>query len=83
MTDKMSFTYTNPIVPDGYRCGVCGATGCKLWRKYATFLEHQSLFCAACAAKNQSTNHAHPVVSQRVRVSRTYEQSTGRTHISG
>jgi len=53
----MSFTYTNPIVPDGYRCGVCGAAGCKLWRRYQTFLEHQALYCAACAIKNQGRGY--------------------------
>jgi hypothetical protein len=31
------FSYTNPSVPEGYACSVCGATGCKLWRPYQTF----------------------------------------------
>lgn len=36
-----------------YKCGLCGATDCKLWREYQTFLEHQALYCAPCGAKAQ------------------------------
>jgi hypothetical protein len=34
-----------------YKCGVCGATGCKLWREY-NYLG-VNLQCAPCAAKSQ------------------------------
>lgn len=45
--------YASDTTPDGYRCGTCGATGCKLWREYQTFLEHQSLSCCDCAGASQ------------------------------
>ncbi len=45
--------YSKREVPPNYKCGKCGATGCKLWREYQTFLEHQTLLCANCAAKDQ------------------------------
>jgi hypothetical protein len=34
-----------------YKCGSCGAKGCKLWREYQSF--HVELRCAPCAAKEQ------------------------------
>lgn len=45
--------YASTTPPAGYRCTTCGAQGCKLWREYQTFLEHQSLACCDCAAKEQ------------------------------
>ncbi len=48
----MSFYQTGEI-PDNYECKDCGATGCKLWREYQTFLDHQVLRCVSCAEKNQ------------------------------
>lgn len=36
-----------------YVCDGCGASGCKLWRDYQTFLDHQKLKCARCAAQEQ------------------------------
>lgn len=64
MTEKTSETvpvvdpthpidYSKPETPPSYRCGACGATNCKLWREYQTFLNHQTLRCADCAAKSQ------------------------------
>jgi hypothetical protein len=49
-----AFSYSSGSVPAGYRCGTCGATGCKLWREYSTFLDHQTLECCDCAGKSQS-----------------------------
>lgn len=46
--------YSNPIPPDKYCCGECGAKGVKLWRDYNTFLEYQSLLCADCSEKEQN-----------------------------
>jgi len=43
--------YKENSVPEGYVCSVCGATGCKLWRQYQTFLIQ--LMRATCAGKNQ------------------------------
>lgn len=40
-----------PAIPAGYVCSTCGATGCRLWRLYQTFLEHQELTCFACTEK--------------------------------
>lgn len=50
-----AFTYTNPAIPAGYKCGTCGATGCKLWREYQTCADYQTLECCDCASKSQST----------------------------
>lgn len=36
-----------------YECSKCGASGCKLWREYNTFLSHQDLYCAPCAGKEE------------------------------
>ncbi len=48
-----AFKYAGRFTPGGYACGQCSRHGCKLWRRYQTVLEHQSLFCAECAGKNQ------------------------------
>jgi len=45
--------HTTSEIPHGYKCFKCGATGCKLWRNYQMFLEHQDLVCAKCAAEEQ------------------------------
>jgi hypothetical protein len=45
--------YSKNETPPNYKCGKCGATGCKLWRDYQTFLEHQSLLCVKCAGQEQ------------------------------
>ncbi len=50
----MTFSYTNSDVPPRYLCGTCGATGCKLWRKYQVALDYQELFCCVCAGKHQN-----------------------------
>lgn len=42
--------YASAATPTGYVCGTCGASGVKLWRLYQTFLSHQELACARCAA---------------------------------
>lgn len=36
-----------------YRCGACGAYGVRLWRKYQTVLDAQTLLCRACAETEQ------------------------------
>lgn len=46
----MSVTAKNAIV---YRCSLCKAAYCKLWREYSTFLNHQRLYCVVCALKDQ------------------------------
>lgn len=53
MTNFGKVDYKSTETPPGYVCSGCGATGCKLWRDYQTFLEHQHLLCAPCAAKEQ------------------------------
>lgn len=50
---KHPVDYSKGETPPNYKCGKCGATRCKLWREYQTFLEHQSLRCAKCAAKDE------------------------------
>lgn len=36
-----------------YRCDICGARNCKLWRLYNTFLCYQRLYCVCCAGADQ------------------------------
>lgn len=50
--------YNKVEVPPSYYCRHCGATNCKLWRDYQTFLENQTLLCAKCAAKEQGKDIA-------------------------
>lgn len=45
--------YAATSTPGGYVCGSCGTSGVKLWRKYQTVLDAQSLFCGPCAVKDQ------------------------------
>lgn len=52
--------YGKPGAPPGYHCGKCGARGVKLWRDYQTFLDHQSLLCAACACAEQGKTEVVP-----------------------
>lgn len=49
----MPFSYANAQTPQGYQCGMCGASCVRLYRKYQTFLDHQKLFCRACALADQ------------------------------
>lgn len=41
------------VTPAEYKCGKCGAIGCKLWRDYGERLVVTSLLCASCAAESQ------------------------------
>ena len=45
--------YSKAETPPNYVCHNCGASGCKLWREYNTFLDSQKLRCARCAAAEQ------------------------------
>jgi len=36
-----------------YKCGICGAIGVKLWRKYQTTLDNQTLACLSCSENEQ------------------------------
>ncbi len=36
-----------------YRCSMCAAENCKLWRQSNVILSHCALLCATCAAKDQ------------------------------
>lgn len=45
--------YASNKIPDDYVCGGCGASNCKLWRQYNTFLDRLNLLCATCAGKDQ------------------------------
>lgn len=47
---RKTVDYSKPETPKDYKCGGCGATGCKLWREYSTF--SPALACAPCAAKS-------------------------------
>ena len=43
--------YKSGEIPESYVCGVCGASGCKLWREYQTPMSQQRLYCGPCAIK--------------------------------
>ncbi len=45
--------YKSTNTPDNYCCSKCSLKNHKLWRLYSTFLEHQQLFCADCAEKEE------------------------------
>lgn len=45
--------YSRAVTPSNYVCHGCRASGCKLWRRYQTFLSHQTLLCANCTARDQ------------------------------
>jgi hypothetical protein len=47
------FSYASNTTPPDYVCTRCKASGCKLWRLYQTFLDHQKLFCLPCAEADQ------------------------------
>jgi hypothetical protein len=49
MTKRASFCYADGKAPDWYRCGVCGAHGCKLWREYNRPTDYLTLRCLSCA----------------------------------
>ncbi len=70
--------YASAEVPVLYRCGGCGASGVKLWREYQTFLENQSLRCAACACVEQTRDGKKYSVEQTasggVRVTTSYDE---------
>lgn len=48
--------YSSKETPPSYKCGGCGAGGCKLWRDYQCSLDYQTLLCAKCAAEEQKKN---------------------------
>jgi hypothetical protein len=45
--------YKSTKTPEKYKCDECKAVGVKLWRRYQTVLDHQSLKCAECACMDQ------------------------------
>lgn len=45
--------YATTKTPRRYRCGTCGAKGCKLWREYNTMACYTELVCCDCAGKSQ------------------------------
>lgn len=57
--ERCKGTGTEPAEPDNlipYVCGKCKEGGVKLWREYNTFLDHQTLLCAICAAVTEDKN---------------------------
>jgi len=51
------FNYSDRLVPVGYRCSSCGATGVKLWRQYNTFACFIELLCVDCAREDQGVDY--------------------------
>lgn len=72
-----AFRYADAGAPTQYHCGQCGVLGVKLWRKYQTFLDHQSLLCASCACAEQSRDGKSYTIEQsyvgNVSVTRHYD----------
>ena len=44
----MEIDYSKSETPQDYKCGECGATGCKLWRSFGNWVSPE-LLCAKCA----------------------------------
>lgn len=63
--------YSSTTPPDGYRCTTCGRSGCKLWREYNTFLDHQTFECCDCAGKSQKKDVSG--IDDRGRIESLYE----------
>lgn len=47
--------YSKNETPDDYKCGKCGATGCKLWTEN-DLMTKNLLLCAKCATSEQNEN---------------------------
>lgn len=57
VTEELSMwrcNYDSDNTPPDYKCSICGRTGCKLWRDYNTFLNHQTFECSDCVLKSQN-----------------------------
>ena len=48
---KKPFKYASGETPETYKCQICGATHVKLWRKYQTFVDDNTLVCASCLSR--------------------------------
>ena len=53
MTKAEAFSYASGKIPASYRCSICGATQCKLWRQYQTMAESVKLLCLPCGELDQ------------------------------
>lgn len=65
MKSMASVNYSGSAIPEGYVCINCGASGCRLWRQYSTFLEHIDLLCRECATAEQAEALAE-LASERI-----------------
>ena len=61
-----------------YTCGGCGATGVRLWRRWNTFVSHQSLTCMTCSELDQSATmmEGHDQIGSRIPAVPTEENDT-------
>jgi hypothetical protein len=61
-----------------YKCGGCGATGVRLWRRWNTFVSHQSLTCKLCSELDQSAAmmRGHDQIGSRIPAVPTEENDT-------
>jgi len=48
----MNVDFSKTETPEEYKCALCGATKCKLWREYMTF-GPITILCVDCAGKDQ------------------------------
>lgn len=67
---SMVVDYSKPDVPKGYVCSVCGATGCKMWKKFGYKEHDHSLLCSRCAAEKEGIKLGS--ISERGEVGTTY-----------
>lgn len=51
VNQQMPFTYVSGETPETYKCQICGATHVKLWRKYQTVVQGNTLVCASCLSR--------------------------------
>lgn len=62
IVDKQKpFTYVSGETPETYKCQVCGAKRVKLWRKYQTFVQDNTLICASCLSRMQKKDGFVPI----------------------
>lgn len=47
--------YSSSEVPKDYKCKLCGATNCRLWRDYGSFSPR--LLCLNCTEKDQNKRY--------------------------
>ena len=72
-----SVKYASGKTPEDYKCSVCGATNCKLWRDTNTFCP--DIYCAHCATtRNSCLNDRKITVSDIDENGKAFDEIIGR-----